>query len=124
LDIVKHSAFALSPQTFDALALLFRARGYHHLFDAETGAMYLDNIAFTRADGAPAPPVNSGAKTAWLIENGKSGKDRLYYCMTNLGWSWTDKVDLGIHYSRESDALAVIGVGWANGWVAREHPWG
>jgi hypothetical protein len=124
LDVVKHAAFALSPPTFDALVLLFRARGYHHIFDVETGAMYLDNIAFTRADGVFAEAQGSAAKTAWLIENGESETDRRYYSMKPYGWTWTDKVDLSLHFSRQRDALAVIGASGGPGWVAREHSWG
>ncbi len=43
--VVKHAAFTVTPETYDELARLLRAREFHHVFDTENGAIYMDHIA-------------------------------------------------------------------------------
>lgn len=132
--VVRHAAFAVAPAIYDELARLLRAREFHHVFDTENGAIYMDQIALTRApatltaaDIKPSPtftgyltgrPVTAG----WIIENGRIGADRRYITLEHGLANWTDDVDDAVGFARKQDAE--IFSGDAVGWIPVEHVWG
>lgn len=72
--VIKHAAFEVSPAAYDEITRRLRNRGYHHLFDAEQGCIFMQYIALTRAlEGEPEPYV-----AAWILENGLSGAEHRY----------------------------------------------
>jgi hypothetical protein len=102
--VVKHAAFEVSPASFDEVTRLLRAREYHHVFDASNGAIYMDNIALTRAPQPPAPEFC----TAWVLENGQEGEAHRYMALDRGGVPRpTRKLDdTVIRFSRQIDAVS------------------
>ena len=99
--IVKHAAFAISPASFDEISRLLRARMYHHVFDPNNGAIYMDSIALTRGDTQPGVQFCS----SYLLENNKPGDEHRYLGIDAHGAPRpVVKPDDAIRFARDQDA--------------------
>ena len=65
--VVTHAAFELSPATYEELTRVLRARGFHHLFDAEKQCIFANMIAFTKGGISGARSKLSNDK--WRLED-------------------------------------------------------
>lgn len=125
--VVKYAAFEISAASFDEVTRIFRTRGYHHVFDADTGAILLDNIAMTR--GGPAVSFCS----AFILENNKPGAEHRYLDIDENGVPTPSAMvtDKTMRFSREDDArsfaklIANLGpVCTSTTWEPAPHLWG
>ena len=122
--VVKHAAFEISAASYDEITRILRARDYHHVFDKNNGAIYMDNIALLRGQQP------KDFCSAFILENNKPGDLHRYLDIGENGLPIASPMvtDQTVRFAREQDARSfaklIANTGAADTWEPVPHLWG